>query len=105
MDDGSVSLQTPGNGGADLISGDSGNEIMSGGAGDDIFTFRLGHGANVITDFKKDKDRICIETGAAGFDDLSIFDTGPDILVTFGDVEILILDERRGRIDEDDFIF
>ena len=65
----------------------------------------LDDGSNEAYNKCKDKDRICIETGAAGFDDLSIFDTGPDILVTFGDVEILILDERRGRIDEDDFIF
>ena len=30
---------------------------------------------------------------------------GDDVLITFANVEILILDERKGRLDEDDFIF
>ena len=93
------------NGGADQIFGDAGDDTLSGGAGDDVFNFRLGSGRDTISDYKDGEDLIRIQTGARSFDDLEITDADDDVLITFANVEILILDERKGRLDEDDFIF
>ena len=59
----------------------------------------------MISDYKDGEDLISIQSGAQVFDDLEIKDAGADVLITFANVEILILDERKGRLDEDDFIF
>ena len=59
----------------------------------------------MISDYKDGEDLISIQSGAQEFDDLEIKDAGADVLITFANVEILILDERKGRLDEDDFIF
>ena len=70
-----------------------------------MFNFRFGAGQNVISDYKDGEDLISIQSGAQVFDDLEIKDAGDNVLITFANVEILILDERKGRLDEDDFIF
>ena len=94
-----------GNSGDDQIFGDAGADTLSGGAGDDVFTFRFGAGQNTITDYKDGEDLIRIQTGAQTFDDIDIKDAGDDVLITFANVEILILNEGRGSLGEEDFLF
>jgi Ca2+-binding RTX toxin-like protein len=55
-----------GENGLDALSGDLGNDTMTGGAGADRFLFRVGSGADVVTDFAKTSgDRIELAAGTS----------------------------------------
>ncbi len=81
-----------GQGGADKLFGGSGADTLSGGGGRDIFIFNKVSGkGNIITDFSLGKDYIKVTNGATEVGDLSISNSGADVLIAFSNVDILVL--------------
>ena len=50
-----------GTSGSDIIESKAGNDVLTGGAGADTFVFRVGDGADRITDFVSGTDRILVK--------------------------------------------
>lgn len=71
-----------GGAGNDTLTGGPANDTMTGGAGGDIFVFAALQGANVITDFEDNVDKISL-VGVANFAALTIVDGAGGATVTF----------------------
>jgi len=91
-----------GGAGDDRIWGDSHNDTMTGGKGRDMFTFFIGDGHDVITDFDVKQDGF-----EADWDSVqSIFKSGRNTVIDFGDDStITLLDVKPNQIHEDHFAF
>lgn len=91
--------------GRDTLEGGSGNDTLEGGTERDVFLFDTTEGTNddVIEDFDNGVDTIHF-SGPVSFDDLTIDQTGPDTIITWGYSSVTLLGET-GPIDEDDFLF
>jgi len=95
-----------GGAGKDLLVGGIGKDTLIGGAGADIFRFNRGDGSDVILDFDLGVDHIKIGKGAKSFSDLNLLQVRDDVLVTFKDVEIKVLDVLLSDMDDSShFIF
>jgi Ca2+-binding RTX toxin-like protein len=77
-----------GAGGADVILGDTGNDTMSGGGGADRFLVSAGDGADLITDFDVQQDRLEIY-GFAGA--TQILQVGTDTRITLSPSQSILL--------------
>lgn len=88
--------------GDDRLWGDDGNDTMTGGQGRDQFTFFIGDGHDVITDFDVKQDGF-----EADWDSVqSIYKSGTNTVIDFGNNStITLLDVKPGQIDEDLFAF
>ncbi len=77
---------------ADRLSGDGGNDTLVGGTGADQFMFKANHGNDTITDFENNVDKIRIESAVNI--NINIDYSGPNALVTVGELGITILVEN-----------
>ncbi|MDE4172622.1 calcium-binding protein [Phaeobacter sp. PT47_59] len=106
LDGGDASDTLRGGKGKDTLRGNDGDDRLAGGAGRDIFVFRSGDGNDTITDFELAQDRISIETGARQMTDLSFEQDGQDVVISFDDVSLRILDTNQNALLEAElFIF
>ncbi len=109
--------------GDDLVDGGTGNDTLTGGSSNDIFVFGEGYGEDIITDFGEGADRI--DARGTGFDTLADFNalagandrvdggdsyagigvsaTGSDLVLDFGNGDILTVLNSTG-LGETDFI-
>jgi hypothetical protein len=95
-----------GGAGEDRICGGAGDDTITGGSEADIFMFYNHEGRDTISDFQRGVDQIAIETGARRFSQLDFEKAGRDIVVSFSDVEIVLLGTKLSRIaDADNFAF
>ena len=91
--------------GGDTLSGGAGDDILTGDAGADQFSFRTGDGADTITDFEQEIDKISIFSGAEAFADLTIAAVGGDVQISFAGGTILVEDQLLSDFTASDFIF
>jgi Ca2+-binding RTX toxin-like protein len=92
-----------GGNGDDILSGGIGNDILTGGAGHDTFRFEAGSGADQITDFTAGEDVIVV-VGYADY--LSATQVGSDTLVTFSQIDsVLLQDFTATNLTAADFQF
>lgn len=89
----------------DVLNGGVGNDVLIGGAGADKFVFATNYGQDVIKDFQNGIDRIQINSGANRFADLTVRDSGNDVIVRFSNVTIILEDVNHTLIGASDFIF
>lgn len=94
-----------GKGGADRLIGGGGNDTQTGGGGADRFVFNRGDGSDVINDFENGSDQIEIDSGAAGFGNVTVADEGADVRISFANVQIVLKGLDHTLIDAGDFIF
>ncbi|TWI92761.1 peptidase M10/serralysin-like protein [Roseibium hamelinense] len=99
-----------GSGGNDILNGGLGNDLLLGGAGSDRFDFSNAGDIDVIADFEDTLDIIQILSGsngfgATGFADLSLSETGSDVLVEYAGSQIVIQGTSLASIGSDDFVF
>ncbi|MCV2874620.1 hypothetical protein OEZ71_20160 [Defluviimonas sp. WL0050] len=94
-----------GGGDADRIEGGTGDDRMNGGTGADEFVFATGDGFDRIMDFEDGLDLIRITSGAVDFGGVTVAASGPNTLVTFSDVSVLLFGISPGDIDASDFVF
>lgn len=105
-----------GGAGADRLTGGTGADRMTGGTGNDILTgqrdrvadqfiFDRTSGIDRINGFEDGFDRIVITTGAERMSDLRITDTGANVLVKFGSVEITVANIEPSQLTKADFLF
>lgn len=93
-----------GGGGADRLSGGTGADTLAGGGGRDTFVFARGDGTDRIADFEDGRDAIRIGRGAGEMADLAIAQAGPDAVVTFADVRIVVTGMEAGALTAEDFV-
>ncbi|MDG1210983.1 MAG: matrixin family metalloprotease [Paracoccaceae bacterium] len=94
-----------GGNGRDDIFGGRGADILTGDGGADRFVFDRGNGRDTITDFQQGRDKIVIEGGADGFDDLMLAQLGDDVMIRFSNTRVLVLDDDVDNFANNDFIF
>jgi len=87
--------------GADRLIGGVGNDILGGGAGGDRFVYVGGDGHDQIAGFEDGIDRIEIQAGADGFEDLTI----EGATINFGNVQIVLTLFNPALLGPGDFIF
>lgn len=92
--------------GSDILNGGIGSDILKGNFGADRFVFNTeDSGFDQITDFTHGTDLIVLE-GLASFDQLNINQQGDDTLVTWGDDSAILLSNvEHTMLDVTDFIF
>ncbi|MCD6034641.1 MAG: hypothetical protein K0R63_382 [Rickettsiales bacterium] len=90
--------------GNDTLYGDKGNDRLTGGAGADRFAFRVGDGADMITDYDA-LDRIRLEGFGAGFNPLvHLQQQGANTVLTLGNGDsITLLGVAAGNLNGSDF--
>ncbi|MEM7268593.1 MAG: hypothetical protein AAF401_05000, partial [Pseudomonadota bacterium] len=92
-------------GGDDRIEGGLGRDLIRGGGGADVFFFSRGDGADRITDFSIDDDRLDLSAVADGMRDLSIHDGVAGALIEAGNISILLSGTDADMLVADHFIF
>lgn len=99
------------NGGAhaDTINGGSGNDILTGGTGNDVFVFdALNNGADTITDFTNNQDKIDLKAMGITYSGLTITAVGSDVrIIKTGstDLDVTLKNFALANVDASDFIF
>ncbi|MGB8812649.1 MAG: hypothetical protein WCC57_05640 [Paracoccaceae bacterium] len=94
-----------GGGGADVVIGGGGRDVLSGGSGADQFVFNHVSGADTVLDFQNGSDRLVIESGATRFADLTITDSGANVLIGFAGSTVLLVNVDHTLIGASDFVF
>lgn len=90
----------------DRLTGDGFDNTLTGGKGADVFAFEYGWGSDTVTDFEKGVDRLDLSaTAVSRFDDLFIFELGPDAIVSDTNSNMLVIRGMAGQIDAGDFLF
>jgi Ca2+-binding RTX toxin-like protein len=87
-----------------VIHGRGGDDVISGGLGMDIFVFDNNWGDDVITDFEDTSDLLDISDTSLMFADLSISQSGEDVLIDGGGNTIILESMLVTDITESDFI-
>ena len=96
--------------GDDTVTGLGGDDTLTGNEGADTFVFGSGHGADTITDFTVDTDKIDLTglTGITSFDQLSIADdTNSNAVIDLssqGGGSITLTGVSTSDLDADDFV-
>jgi len=97
-----------GSGGNDRLEGGVGNDTLSGGkSGRDWFAFSAtGWGHDIIQDFEDGVDLIDLRGSGVSFDQLSISQSGSDVLVGLGDGSTILLNSLAAmQLTVSDFLF
>lgn len=94
-----------GDNGRDRIDGGIGDDFLSGGTGADTFMFRNGDGADVVTDFTVNEDRLHLSAIGTDFDALTITERGDNTLIDYGTGSIVLLGVEASDLDAHDFLF
>ncbi|MEL7469861.1 MAG: Ig-like domain-containing protein [Pseudomonadota bacterium] len=95
-----------GGSGSQTLEGGDGNDVLSGGGGLDTFIYKLGDGADEITDFSNDRLDFSKYVGVSSTTDLAITDTADGALIsTVAGDSILLRGVAVSEIDEDAFVF
>jgi Ca2+-binding RTX toxin-like protein len=95
-----------GGGGKDTIKGQKGSDFLTGNGGSDVFQFQKGDGRDTIADFQVELDQIEIGRGASRLSQLSFEQIGNDVLVSFSNVQITVLDVQADALNHaEHFIF
>jgi len=94
----------------DILSGGAGNDVMTGGSGNDTFIFQANHGADVITDFQVDLDKIDLSslgvTWAGKGTSWSITSNGGNAKIIYdGADNVILTGVAASALTESDFIF
>ncbi len=89
----------------DTINGGEDDDRLTGGGGLDTFVFAAGDGHDTLVDFQDTKDILRIDTPGLTFADVTVTQTGADVLVSFLDVQITLLTETAANITDADFQF
>ena len=89
----------------DLIDGGKGDDLLNGGAGADIFYFLRSDGRDVIEGYLDGTDKINIGSGATGFGQLQINQSGTDTIITFATNEITLNFVQASSLHASDFTF
>ena len=103
-------IPVEGGGGDDTITGLAGDDTLTGGEGADTFVFAAGHGADTITDFTVDTDKIDLSALVAitEFSQLTIADddNGNAVidLSAHGGGTITLTGVSTSDLDADDFV-
>lgn len=94
--------------GDDVILGDLGNDTLTGGEGSDLFSFLLGFGMDVITDFQNGMDVLLFDSslGVTDFSQLNISNAGGNAQITFASGDfIVLLGVNASQLDASDVAF
>ncbi|KZL25446.1 Serralysin C precursor [Pseudovibrio sp. WM33] len=93
--------------GDDFLDGAQGDDLLEGGAGRDTFSFTSIGDTDTIADFQDSVDFIQLgsEFGANSFTELSLTNRDADVIVAFGDSEIILQNTDLSLIGAEDFIF
>lgn len=94
-----------GGGGRDEIRGERGPDVLTGNGGADRFIFNHRNGRDIVTDFQQGRDKIVVESGAETFADLTITQTGADVLIQIANTRVTVQNEDVSSFSEVDFIF
>ena len=96
-----------GGNGIDRLYGGQGNDTLTGGADKDLFYFESSAGVDTITDFEDGTDIMVFmnSSGANSFADLTLAQSGDDVLVTFAEGIVVIENTQLADIDTNDFSF
>ena len=89
----------------DTLIGGAGDDRLQGGPGRDTFVFDsrdFGHD-RIVLDFRPGSDAIDFRGSGYGFDDLTISQSGGNVLIEAGDSSILVSAVRLGPLDVADF--
>jgi len=93
--------------GDDRLNGGGGDDILTGGNNKDVFVFQTASGDDHVTDFAKhDKIQFDGVAGVDDFSDLTLFAVGPNVLITWGTADSIVLDGTSlGSLGAADFLF
>lgn len=92
--------------GGDLLDGKQGNDVLRGDLGADTFVFNQGYDKDRITDFGDGEDHIHsnMVTTQAEFDALDIKQVGADVVINFGNGDVLRIENlAESKLDFFDF--
>jgi hypothetical protein len=92
--------------GEDILNGGRGNDRLEGDLGNDVFVFNTGAGKDTIADFKDGVDLIRSNAvqSMQDFDDLTIKQTGSNVVIDFGHGDTLTLVHfDKADLDYNDF--
>ncbi|MEM8615672.1 MAG: hypothetical protein AAGF20_01940, partial [Pseudomonadota bacterium] len=93
----------------DNLIGGAGDDTMTGGAGRDFFRFlTTSDGTDTITDFDDDGNDVILFAAASGvtqFSDLTIVQSGNDVLITSTNHSITLTDTLLADVTASDFAF
>lgn len=88
----------------DVLDGGTGSDYLLGGSQSDVFVFRIGDGQDRISVFVSGEDRI--EMYGVTWEEIRVRHVEESIyVVEYGDYDTIQIDEVRGIISEEDFIF
>ncbi|WP_172329279.1 calcium-binding protein [Mangrovicoccus sp. HB161399] len=90
--------------GMDTLDGGPGKDRLIGGYGPDTFVMSAGSGRSQVMDFAEG-DRILVQTGAEGIDDLEISARNGKVVIEDGDAVVILEGTSPGDIGEEDFVF
>ena len=89
----------------DELNGGRQNDVLTGGTGSDAFVFNGRRGGTArIMDFEQGTAHIVIRS-ADTIDNLDITRVGADTRIEWQHGVILVLDQKPGQFDADDFLF
>ncbi len=91
----------PGN---DTLTGGKGDDRLNGGKGADKFVFAAHDGHDVISGFQQGKDLIQLRA-ADNIGDLDIVQSGKNVVISFVDTEITVLNHNVADFTAADFLF
>jgi Ca2+-binding RTX toxin-like protein len=96
--------------GVDILDGGRGNDRLVGGDNADTFVFKTGYDHDTIADFENGIDHINLKNWNAisNFNDLKnnhLTVDGDNLIIHAGGDELVLLDTKKGELDNGDFTF
>jgi len=89
---------------SEVITGGTGNDTLSGISGSDTFVFAVGDGVDAITDYDAANDTL--EFAGLNFCDLTITQSGSDVLIEYGAGDQVIVENAvTSNFLEPEFLF
>ena len=90
---------------ADELVGNAADNVLTGGAGGDTFRFADAWGHDVVTDFADGFDTLDFSAAGVSFADLTVYGSGSDTIVAYGDDDVTLQGIDVASIGVDDFAF